>query len=331
LIMHPISILTAVAAFASTVLAHGGVVSMTVGSTSYPGWQAFNSAAGQSSAERPYSSFNPILDPSDATMSCNDDGSSSAGQLDITLAAGATITGVYSQWTHAEGPYTVYLALCPGSSCTGTNSKTLKWFKIAQTGLISGTTAKGSWANGLLMANLKWSATIPSNLKAGAYLIRFETLALHQANTPQFYPECVQLIVTGGGSAYPTSDYLKSIPGAWGNNDPGVKIDIYGEAAKTQTTYLVPGPEIYPGFTGITITPNLTPPGSTGGPTTTPVTTPGNGGGPTTTTTTTTTPASGGATAAHYAQCGGQGYSGPTVCASPYTCKVSNAFYSQCL
>jgi len=38
-----------------------------------------------------------------------------------------------------------------------------------------------------------------------------------------------------------------------------------------------------------------------------------------------------GATAAHYAQCGGIGYTGPTVCASPYTCQESNAYYSQCL
>ena len=36
-------------------------------------------------------------------------------------------------------------------------------------------------------------------------------------------------------------------------------------------------------------------------------------------------------TAAHYAQCGGIGYTGPTACASPYTCTYSNPYYSQCL
>lgn len=36
-------------------------------------------------------------------------------------------------------------------------------------------------------------------------------------------------------------------------------------------------------------------------------------------------------TAAHWAQCGGQGYTGPTTCASPYTCTYSNPYYSQCL
>jgi endo-1,4-beta-xylanase len=41
----------------------------------------------------------------------------------------------------------------------------------------------------------------------------------------------------------------------------------------------------------------------------------------------TSTPTSGGGgggTAAHYGQCGGQGWTGPTVCASPYTCKAAN-------
>ncbi|CAE6403024.1 hypothetical protein ACGC1H_001085 [Rhizoctonia solani] len=35
--------------------------------------------------------------------------------------------------------------------------------------------------------------------------------------------------------------------------------------------------------------------------------------------------------AAHYAQCGGTGWTGATTCVSPYTCTVLNAFYSQCL
>ncbi|KAK4158034.1 glycoside hydrolase [Chaetomidium leptoderma] len=35
--------------------------------------------------------------------------------------------------------------------------------------------------------------------------------------------------------------------------------------------------------------------------------------------------------AGHYAQCGGNGYNGPTVCESPYTCKKQNDWYSQCL
>ncbi|KAJ7342435.1 GMC oxidoreductase-domain-containing protein [Mycena albidolilacea] len=49
---------------------------------------------------------------------------------------------------------------------------------------------------------------------------------------------------------------------------------------------------------------------------------------PTTTTTTTTAPVP---TQTHWGQCGGQGWQGPRVCASPFTCQVLNPFYSQCL
>ncbi|KAF7297497.1 Carbohydrate esterase family 15 protein [Mycena indigotica] len=51
------------------------------------------------------------------------------------------------------------------------------------------------------------------------------------------------------------------------------------------------------------------------------------------TTTTTSQPATGtgGATQQHWDQCGGQGWTGGTVCVSPYTCQVLNPYYSQCL
>jgi O-glycosyl hydrolase len=47
--------------------------------------------------------------------------------------------------------------------------------------------------------------------------------------------------------------------------------------------------------------------------------------------TTTSSGSTGTGVAQHWGQCGGQGWTGPTVCASPYTCQVSNAYYSQCL
>jgi len=40
---------------------------------------------------------------------------------------------------------------------------------------------------------------------------------------------------------------------------------------------------------------------------------------------------SSGPTAPKYGQCGGQGWTGATVCAAGSTCKVSNQYYSQCL
>ncbi|KAK3937770.1 Exoglucanase 1 [Diplogelasinospora grovesii] len=57
----------------------------------------------------------------------------------------------------------------------------------------------------------------------------------------------------------------------------------------------------------------------------------GSGSGSTTTTTTTSTGSTSTGTAAHYGQCGGTGWTGPTTCASGYTCTVLNSYYSQCL
>jgi cellulose 1,4-beta-cellobiosidase len=48
-------------------------------------------------------------------------------------------------------------------------------------------------------------------------------------------------------------------------------------------------------------------------------------------TTTSTSTGSSSTGAAHFAQCGGIGWTGPTACVSPYTCTVSNPYYSQCL
>nr|Q8J0K5.1 RecName: Full=Endo-1,4-beta-xylanase B; Short=Xylanase B; AltName: Full=1,4-beta-D-xylan xylanohydrolase B; Flags: Precursor [Talaromyces funiculosus]CAD33900.1 endo-1,4-xylanase B [Talaromyces funiculosus] len=61
----------------------------------------------------------------------------------------------------------------------------------------------------------------------------------------------------------------------------------------------------------------------------------GTGGGSTTTTptgptSTSTAPSSGGTGAAQWGQCGGIGWTGPTTCVAPYTCKYENAYYSQC-
>lgn len=71
--------------------------------------------------------------------------------------------------------------------------------------------------------------------------------------------------------------------------------------------------------------------GFTGGSTT------GGGGGSGTTTSVASSPtATGGSgggsagTVAEWGQCGGIGYTGPTACASPYTCHVLNSYYSQC-
>ncbi|KAF8157134.1 glycosyl hydrolase family 61-domain-containing protein [Crassisporium funariophilum] len=308
----------ALALCAQQVAAHGGVLSYSFGGSWYNGWQPYNSPTGQTTIQRPWATYNPIQDATDATLACNDDGTSGALQLTATVQAGTPITAYWnSVWPHPYGPMLTYLAQCPGSTCTGVNAKTLKWFKIDQSGLLSGTVYSGTWGSGKMIAqNNSWTSTIPSTVPSGNYLIRFETIALHSLPA-QMYPECAQITITGGGSRAPTAAELVSFPGAYSNSDPGLSIDIYGSAAQAMTTYPIPGPPLYgsSGASSPSSVPVTTKPASTA----------------TTLATTPTQPASGGATVAHYGQCGGSSYSGPTACAAPYTCVVSNQFYSQCL
>ncbi|TID06137.1 putative acetylxylan esterase A [Colletotrichum higginsianum] len=52
---------------------------------------------------------------------------------------------------------------------------------------------------------------------------------------------------------------------------------------------------------------------------------------PPATSTASAAPTGGGCTVARWGQCGGSGWGGCSVCASPYTCQAANQWYSQCL
>ncbi|EIN08952.1 cellulose-growth-specific protein [Punctularia strigosozonata HHB-11173 SS5] len=238
--------LVSVVSYATTVMAHGGVTSYNIAGKAYTGWQPYNDPNSQISIERPYSSYNPIMSATDTTISCNDDGWPSSNQLSATVLAGSEVTAHWAQWTHAQGPVMVYMASC-GDTCYSVNTAELNWFKIAETGLVSGNLPNGVWGTGLVMNSLSYNATIPKTLAPGEYMIRHELLALHQANTPQFYPECAQLIVTGNGTATPPSSMTIKLPGGYSQSDPSINIDIYtADAAKTYS-YTVPGPAVWTG------------------------------------------------------------------------------------
>lgn len=135
---------------------------------------------------------------------------------------------------------------------------------------------------------------------------------------------CYQLTVTGGGNASPA---LVKFPGAYQQSDLGIGTSIHGNLS----SYVIPGPAVYSG--GVKRVPGNglcvgvesgTAPGT--GPTTTPVVVQPTSAGAVTTTlvtsstsrpaTATTTTAAGtvGCQVAKYGQCGGQGYTGCTVC-----------------
>lgn len=61
------------------------------------GWQPYDTPTGQTTIQRPWSSYNPITDATSSTIACNDDGTSGALQLTGTVAAGTPITAYWNQ------------------------------------------------------------------------------------------------------------------------------------------------------------------------------------------------------------------------------------------
>jgi cellulase len=135
--------------------------------------------------------------------------------------------------------------------------------------------------------------------------------------------ECVHVTVTGSGSA--TLPAGVSFPGAYSATDKGVLFNIYSSFS----SYPGVGPAVAKlgGSSG----------SSPAAPATTPKPAATSAAAAATTLATVAKPAetpasgSGAATAQKYAQCGGQGYSGATACASGSTCTKQNDYYSQCI
>ncbi|KAH9858935.1 glycoside hydrolase family 61 protein [Lenzites betulinus] len=244
--MFATATLTALALAAGQAVAHGGVLSYQINGQTYQGFKAYNTPAGQTSIQREWDTYNPITDPTDAHLACNTNGASlGSGQQSATVAAGSKVTAFWNDWPHAIGPVMIYMANCNGA-CTTADPASLSWFKIEHSGLLSGSVANGTWAQGQLIDDgSSWTTTIPASLKPGEYLLRHELLAIHTSDQPQFYPECAQLKITGSGSAQPSGSYLVKFPGAYKMSDPGVGIDVYSQT--NVYTYTIPGPAVWQG------------------------------------------------------------------------------------
>ncbi|KAH8729001.1 glycosyl hydrolase family 61-domain-containing protein [Phaeosphaeriaceae sp. PMI808] len=313
------TIFTAAASLLASASAHGGVDYYKVGTTVFQGWSPYNSASGQKSLQRQYSTYDPLFikDLSTVNIRCNNAGAMGTGVIG-TVAAGSKLVAHWKQWTHRPTSVMVYMAKCPGS-CDSFSGAGQVWFKIDHKGLVSGTQNSGKWAGDEILETLFWTSTIPASLAPGNYLIRHELLAVHQANNPQFYPECAQFEVTGSGTASPASSYLVSFPGAYTGKEPGIAFNIDSEDAKKATTYQIPGPPVWNGSGS----------GSSPGPVESSPPEPAP-----TTMVTSAAPSEPTAPScnpvAKYGQCGGKMYSGCTVCESGSSCVKSGDYYSQC-
>lgn len=182
----------ALGSLAGTALAHGGVLSYEIANpaANVKGFVPYNTPTGQSTAQREWDTYNPIQDPTVATMACNANGA--AGAQTATIAAGSKITAYWNNpWPHTLGPIITWMAAVSSSTATPTGNA---WFKIDQAGLISGDLPTGTWGMGeMVSANSSWTSTIPATLKPGNYLLRNEVIAIHTSNQPQFYMQYVPI------------------------------------------------------------------------------------------------------------------------------------------
>lgn len=117
------------------------------------------------------------------------------------------------------------------------------WFKIYHEGY-----RNGQWCSERIAANNgKLSIRVPKDIRGGDYLIRAETLALHQAQTTggaQWYIGCGQLIINGsGGKRQPATIPIPSSKHSTANH-AGVKYDLWNPSTN-HNQYKIPGPAVY--------------------------------------------------------------------------------------
>ncbi|KAF4635774.1 hypothetical protein G7Y89_g2326 [Cudoniella acicularis] len=161
-----------------------------------------------------------------------------------TVAAGSSIGFVADQGVTHPGPVQFYMAKVPAGKDLATwDGAGNVWFKVAYLGHTM--TAKGvDWPTYTPTILKDVSFKIPQNLPAGDYLVRVESIALHQAQQPggaQFYLSCAQVKVTGDGTGTPGP--LGAFPGAYKVSDPGLVLPVY----PVPTSYTPPGPAVWTG------------------------------------------------------------------------------------
>lgn len=120
----------------------------------------------------------------------------------------------------------MYMAKAPSTAAEFDGTGQV-WFKIFDDG--------PKFSGGSATWDLKSTYTfnLPSCIPAGEYLVRIQSLAIHNPGaTPQFYISCAQVAVTGGGST--NLGPKVTIPGFIKSTDPGYTANIY-----TDVSYLL--------------------------------------------------------------------------------------------
>jgi len=230
--------------YASVVLGHGQVRSFITSTTTYPAADAYASSPDSSSPIRKLNTYGPAAPFTGADITCGPGGNQAAAVV-APVTAGSSVTFDWGQWTSSHpGPVMTYIAACPNGCANFKGDSGNVWVKIQQDAFVGSRSPQ--WAEQILekagqSGHAKWTVQIPSSIPNGEYILRHEILGLHvayQLNGAQFYPNCVQIKVSGGGSTSLPSGV--AFPGAYNPNDPGILLQLYWFTA-TNGTYVAPG------------------------------------------------------------------------------------------
>ncbi|KAI1402016.1 glycoside hydrolase family 61 protein [Hypoxylon fuscum] len=174
----------------------------------------------------------PVTDLASNDLRCNVGGATGGNTSTLDVNAGDPFTFTLDTAVYHQGPVSVYMSKAPGAVAEYDGSG--DWFKIYDWGpTFSG--GQASW-------NMKdtYSTTIPKCIASGEYLLRIQSLAIHNpGSTPQWYVGCGQIKLNGGGSTTPKP--TAKIPGAFKATDPGYTANIYNNFHE----YTVPGPAVF--------------------------------------------------------------------------------------
>ncbi|KAL6238513.1 hypothetical protein BDW75DRAFT_227942 [Aspergillus navahoensis] len=178
------------------------------------------------------------------------------GALSAEISPGSSVTLYWSTWpTDHHGPVITYLANCNGD-CASVDKTALEFFKIDAGGLIDNSAVPGSWASDeLIAANFSRTVTIPSDIASGNYVLRHEIIALHGAGAKdgaQNYPQCINLKVTGSGTATPAGTLGTEL---YKDTDAGILVNIWNALS----SYVIPGPALYTAGSGDSVSNTATP------------------------------------------------------------------------
>lgn len=246
------------------VTAHGYVQTYTVNGVDFEGFRRLDAPAIPNSIGWSFSTPDEgsVLDQTSQDMNCRHDAQPGPGSAPI--AAGQVVDFAWTSadlernpdgWAQSHrGPVITYLAACNGP-CDKVDKTSLRWVKIAEAGLISGTAnTQGIWATDLLRQGNN-SAMIPTSIAPGNYVIRNEIIALHRANLaePEFYMACANLEVTSGGN-----DDLsgKGVPATELYSTEDKQIFGFSIYDGRDTTWPIPGPALYQASAGGDNTPD---------------------------------------------------------------------------